>query len=168
VATLNTNVAANVVSPSNDFSNLNPRRISFRMGGMITGVAGLLMMPWKLLTDFNSYIFGWLVGYSGLLGPIAGIMIVDYFLIRKTKLDVNGLFQRNGPYEYRAGINMRAIGALAAGIVTALIGLVVPPVRWLYDYAWFAGFAIAGSVYYIAMRFDAARVPSTVAAEASE
>ncbi|HEX4229970.1 MAG TPA: NCS1 family nucleobase:cation symporter-1 [Bryobacteraceae bacterium] len=168
VATLNTNVAANVVSPSNDFSNLNPRRISFRMGGMITGVAGLLMMPWKLLTDFNSYIFGWLVGYSGLLGPIAGIMIVDYFLIRKTKLDVNGLFQRNGPYEYRAGINMRAIGALAAGIVTALIGLVVPPLRWLYGYAWFAGFAIAGSVYYIAMRFDAARVPSTVAAEASE
>ena len=168
VATLNTNVAANVVSPSNDFSNLNPRRISFRMGGMITGVAGLLMMPWKLLTDFNSYIFGWLVGYSGLLGPIAGIMIVDYFLIRKTDLDVNGLFQRNGPYEYRGGVNIRAIGALAAGIVTALIGLVVPPLRWLYDYAWFAGFAIAGSVYYVAMRFDAARMPSAVAAEASE
>jgi nucleobase:cation symporter-1, NCS1 family len=95
-------------------------------------------------------------------------MIVDYFLIRKTNLDVDGLFQRSGPYEYRGGVNMRAIGALATGIVTALIGLVVPPLRWLYDYAWFAGFAIAGSVYYVAMRFDAASVPSAVAAEASE
>jgi NCS1 family nucleobase:cation symporter-1 len=168
LATLNTNVAANVVSPSNDFSNLNPRRISFRMGGMITGVAGLLMMPWKLLTDFNSYIFGWLVGYSGLLGPIAGIMIVDYFLIRKTNLDLDGLFRRNGPYEYRGGVNVRAIAALAAGIFTALIGLIVPSLRWLYDYAWFAGFAIAGAVYYISTRFESSRLPSTVAAEAPE
>jgi NCS1 family nucleobase:cation symporter-1 len=168
VATLNTNVAANVVSPSNDFSNLNPRRISFRMGGMITGVAGLLMMPWKLLTDFNSYIFGWLVGYSGLLGPIAGIMIVDYFLIRKTNLDLDGLFRRNGPYEYLGGVNVRAIAALAAGIFTALIGLIVPSLRWLYDYAWFAGFAIAGAVYYISTRFESSRLPSTVAAEAPE
>src|SRR5882757_9160946 len=91
IATLNTNVAANVVSPSNDFSNLNPRLISFRTGGLITGVAGILMMPWKLLTDFNSYIFGWLVGYSGLLGPVAGIMIADYFLLRKTNLNVGSL-----------------------------------------------------------------------------
>ena len=83
VATLNTNVAANVVSPSNDFSNLNPRLISFRTGGLITGVVGVMMMPWKLLTDFQSYIFGWLVGYSGLLGPVAGIMITDYFLLRR-------------------------------------------------------------------------------------
>ncbi|MGC2659196.1 MAG: cytosine permease [Bryobacteraceae bacterium] len=168
VATLNTNVAANVVSPSNDFSNLNPRRISFRMGGMITGVAGILMMPWKLLTDFNSYIFGWLVGYSGLLGPIAGIMIVDYFLIRKKKLDVDALFQRRGPYEYRSGVNVKAMGALAVGIVTALIGAVVPPLRWLYDYAWFAGFAIAGALYYVSMRFESNRVTSPIAAEASE
>ena len=82
IATLNTNVAANVVSPSNDFSNLSPQRISFRTGGLITGVIGVLMMPWKLLSDFSTYIFGWLVGYSGLLGPIAGIMIADYFLVR--------------------------------------------------------------------------------------
>ncbi len=86
IATLNTNVAANVVSPSNDFSNLNPRLISFRTGGLITGVMGVLMMPWKLLTDFSSYIFGWLVGYSGLLGPIAGVMIADYFLVRRSRL----------------------------------------------------------------------------------
>src|SRR5205823_8236011 len=81
IATLNTNVAANVVSPSNDFSNLNPRLISFRTGGLITGVVGVMMMPWKLLSDFSAYIFGWLVGYSGLLWPIAGIMIVEYFLV---------------------------------------------------------------------------------------
>ena len=148
VATLNTNVAANVVSPSNDFSNLNPRLISFRTGGLMTGVAGLIMMPWKLLTDFNSYIFGWLVGYSGLLGPIAGVMIVDYFLIRGRQLDVVDLYRRGGPYEYRRGLNPRAIVSLAAGIVIALIGLVVPPLRWLYDYAWFVGFAVAGLVYY--------------------
>src|SRR6202166_3315319 len=96
VATLNTNVAANVVSPSNDFSNLNPRLISFRTGGLITGVIGILMMPWKLLTDFNSYIFGWLVGYSGLLGPIAGIMIADYFIVRGSNLKPDELYQRGG------------------------------------------------------------------------
>jgi hypothetical protein len=101
VATLNTNVAANVVSPSNDFSNLNPRLISFRTGGLITGVVGVLMMPWKLLTDFSSYIFGWLVGYSGLLGPIAGVMIADYFLVRRARLNVDDLYRRGGIYEYR-------------------------------------------------------------------
>jgi nucleobase:cation symporter-1, NCS1 family len=152
VATLNTNVAANVVSPSNDFSNLNPRLISFRTGGLITGIAGLLMMPWKLLTDFNSYIFGWLVGYSGFLGPIAGVMITDYFIVRKARLDVESLYRRNGVYEYRNGINPKALVALGAGVLVALCGLVVPPLRALYDYAWFAGFAVAGGVYWLAMR----------------
>ncbi|MBV9300836.1 MAG: NCS1 family nucleobase:cation symporter-1 [Acidobacteriaceae bacterium] len=152
VATLNTNVAANVVSPSNDFSNLNPRWISFRTGGLITGVAGLLMMPWKLLTDFNSYIFGWLVGYSGLLGPIAGVMITDYFLIRKTNLDLAALYTRGSVYEYRSGVNLRAIGALGTGVTVALCGLIVPSLRWLYDYAWFVGFAVAALVYWTAMR----------------
>jgi nucleobase:cation symporter-1, NCS1 family len=152
IATLNTNVAANVVSPSNDFSNLNPRLISFRTGGLITGVAGLCMMPWKLLTDFNSYIFGWLVGYSGFLGPIAGVMITDYFLVRRTKLDLQSLYQRGGAYEYRNGINPRALIALGAGVLVALCGLVVPALRWLYDYSWFVGFAVAGGVYLITMR----------------
>jgi nucleobase:cation symporter-1, NCS1 family len=152
IATLNTNVAANVVSPSNDFSNLNPRLISFRTGGLITGFAGLAMMPWKLLTDFNSYIFGWLVGYSGLLGPIAGVMITDYFFIRKTDLDVPSLYQRNGIYEYRKGMNPIAMFSLLAGIVVALGGLIVPSMRWLYDYAWFVGFAVAAVVYYVSMR----------------
>src|SRR5260370_15323842 len=92
IAPLNTNVAANVVSPSNDFSNLNPRLISFRTGGLITGVVGILMMPWKLMTDFSSYIFGWLGGYSGLLGPVAGVMIADYFLVRRSRLKVDDLY----------------------------------------------------------------------------
>ena len=112
IATLNTNVAANVVSPSNDFSNLNPRRISFRTGGLITGVMGVLMMPWKLLGDFSAYIFGWLVGYSGLLGPIAGIMIADYFILRQCVLDVDALYRSEGPYQYSRGIKLaRRLGA---------------------------------------------------------
>ena len=117
VATLNVNIGANVVSPSNDFSNLAPRLISFRTGGLITGFLGLAMMPWKLMSTFGSYIFGWLVGYSGLLGPVAGIMVADYFLIRGTHLDVASLYHRGGPYEYSRGFNPRAVVALVAGRV---------------------------------------------------
>jgi NCS1 family nucleobase:cation symporter-1 len=152
IATLNTNVAANVVSPSNDFSNLNPRRISFRTGGLITGVIGVAMMPWKLLGDFSDYIFGWLVGYSGLLGPIAGIMIADYFILRKCELDVDALYQADGRYAYTRGVNWNAIVALAAGIAVALVGLVVSALRWLYDYAWFVGFFVAGILYLLLMK----------------
>ncbi len=152
IATLNTNVAANVVSPSNDFSNLNPKRISFRTGGMITGIVGIMMMPWKLLGDFSAYIFGWLVGYSGLLGPIAGVMIADYFVVRSKHLEAGDLYRRNGQYEYESGFNYKAIAALAFGIVIALIGLAVPPLRWLYDYAWFVGFLASGALYIILMR----------------
>jgi NCS1 family nucleobase:cation symporter-1 len=152
VATLNTNVAANVVSPSNDFSNLNPRLISFRTGGLITGVIGISMMPWKLLSDYNAYIFGWLVGYSGLLGPIAGVMIADYFVVRKQVLDPGDLYCRNGIYEYANGWNGRAVLSLAAGVALALVGLAVPPLKWLYDYAWFVGFAVSAAVYIAAMR----------------
>jgi NCS1 family nucleobase:cation symporter-1 len=152
VATLNTNVAANVVSPSNDFSNLNPKRISFRTGGMITGVVGILMMPWKLMGDFSAYIFGWLVGYSGLLGPVAGVMIADYFIVRREKLVVDDLYRRGGEYEYSNGFNYKAIVALVCGVAIALIGLAVPSLRWLYDYAWFVGFFTAGGVYTALMR----------------
>ncbi len=147
VATLNVNIGANVVSPSNDFSNLAPRYISFRTGGLITGFLGLAMMPWKLMSSFGSYIFGWLIGYSGLLGPVAGIMIADYFVLRRTRLDVDSLYRRNGAYEYSHGINPRALVALAAGVVVALIGLVIPPLRFLYDYAWFIGFFVAFAIY---------------------
>ena len=152
LATLNTNVAANVVSPSNDFSNLRPSLISFRTGGLITGVAGILMMPWKLLHDFSSYIFGWLVGCSALLGPIAGIMICDYYLVRRRQIVVGDLYRRGGAYEYLHGFNPGAILALVAGVAIALIGLAVPPLRWLYDYAWFVGFLISGGLYFLLMR----------------
>src|ERR1700712_3607465 len=96
IATLNTNVAANVVSPSNDFSNLNPRLISFKTGGLITGLLGIVMMPWKLLATADTYIFDWLIGYSALLGPIAGIMVIDYWVLRKTELDGVDLYRVNG------------------------------------------------------------------------
>ncbi len=151
VATLNVNIAANVVSPSNDFSNLAPRLISFRTGGMITGFLGLAMMPWKLMETFGSYIFGWLVGYSGLLGPVAGIMVADYFLVRGTKLDTYSLYRRGGIYEYRRGINPVALIALVIGIVAALIGRFIPAVAFLYDYAWFIGFFLSGVLYYLMM-----------------
>jgi NCS1 family nucleobase:cation symporter-1 len=152
LATLNTNVAANVVSPSNDFSNLRPSLISFRTGGLITGIVGILMMPWKLLADFSSYIFGWLVGCSAFLGPIAGIMICDYYLVRRRNLVVTDLYRRRGLYEYRNGFNPNAMIALATGVVVALIGLAVPPLRWLYDYAWFVGFFISGGLYFLLMQ----------------
>ena len=151
IATLNTNVAANVVSPSNDFSNLNPRLISFRTGGLITGVIGILMMPWKLLANADRYINGWLVGYSGLLGPIAGIMIADYFIVRKRSLSVDALYRRGGIYEYSSGFNYKALIALALGVCLALVGLRVESLRWLYDYAWFVGFLISAGAYCLLM-----------------
>lgn len=155
VATLNVNIGANVVSPSNDFSNLYPRLISFRTGGLITGFLGLAMCPWKLLATPDAYIFGWLVGYSGLLGPVAGIMVADYFLIRKTELDVNSLYHRNGAYHYTKGINPRAVAALVLGVATALVGLFVASLHFLYDYAWFVGFIAAGAVYVALMKWAA-------------
>jgi NCS1 family nucleobase:cation symporter-1 len=110
------------------------------------------MMPWKLMATFGSYIFGWLVGYSGLLGPVAGIMVTDYFFIRGKRLDVDSLYHRGGPYEYKSGVNPRAIVALVTGVFIALIGLRVPSLRWLYDYAWFVGFGTSALVYLILMR----------------
>ncbi len=147
VATLNVNIGANVVGPSNDFANLAPRLISFRTGGLITGFLGLAMMPWKLMATFGSYVFGWLVGYSGLLGPVAGIMIADYFILRHTRLDTYSLYRRGGRYEYRNGFNPAAIVALILGVIAALIGRFVPNLAFLYDYAWFIGFFLSGGIY---------------------
>lgn len=152
IATLTTNIAANVVSPANDFANLWPRKISFVTGGLITAVLGIVMMPWKLLSDFGTYIFGWLIGYSSFLGPIAGILIADYFLIRRTHMSVKDLYVRGGAYEYRSGFNMKALIALVAGVTIALIGLVVEEVRFLYDYAWFVGFGVSFVVYLVLMK----------------
>ena len=152
MATLNVNIGANVVSPSNDFSNLAPRYISFRTGGLITGFLGLAMMPWRLMASFGSYIFGWLVGYSGLLGPVAGIMVADYFVLRHRRLEVAELYKANGFYTYNAGFNPKAIAALVVGVVAALIGLFVPGLRPLYDYAWFVGFFLSAAVYLFLVR----------------
>jgi nucleobase:cation symporter-1, NCS1 family len=143
IATLNVNVAANVVSPANDFSNLYPRRISFLMGGLITCVLGLLMQPWKLLASYGNFIFGWLVGYSGFLGPIAGVLVADYFVVKCKQIKVADLYRRGGAYEFTGGFNLRAIAALAAGIVVALIGLEITALRVLYNYAWFVGFGVS-------------------------
>ncbi len=161
IATVSVNIAANVVSPANDFANLSPRRISFKTGGLITGVLGILMMPWKILQSAGSYIFTWLIGYSALLGPIAGIMVVDYWLVRKTELDVAELYRPNGRYK---GINWIAVVALIAGIAPNVPGFLhvaglatVPQIfDDLYVYAWFTGFVIGGLVYWVGMRRRAA------------
>jgi len=158
IATLSTNIAANVVSPANGFSNLAPRWISFRMGGFITCVIGIVIMPWYLLETSQGYIFTWLIGYSALLGPIAGIMLCDYFVLRRTRLDAQALYDEHGPY---AGVNWRAIIALVVavapnvpGFVNAATGKAHFPAFFdsIYSYAWFIGVAIAMVVYYILMR----------------
>lgn len=157
VATISTNIAANVISPANDFANCAPRLISFRTGAVITGVIGILIMPWKLLASADTYVFNWLVGYSGLLGPIAGIMVVDYWLIRHRELDVADLYRVDGRY---AGVNWIAMAALAAGVAPNLVGFLRSlkvlgggPDGWdaVYPYAWFTGFIVAALVYRLAM-----------------
>ena len=157
VATLATNIAANVVSPANDFANLWPSKISFRTGGFITGFIGILIQPWRLVSDPTGYIFTWLVGYSALLGAIGGILICDYYVIRKTRLDLVKLYERTGPYWYKEGWNPAAVIALACGILPNLPGFLgtikVAKVSefWmsLYSYAWFVGFGISFGVYWV-------------------
>jgi nucleobase:cation symporter-1, NCS1 family len=151
LATLNVNIGANVVSPANDFSNLWPRKINFRAGGVITCLMGIILMPWKLLSSYSTFIMGWLGGYAAFLGPVAGIMICDYFVIRRRVLQVEDLYLRNGAYEYAKGFNWRALAALALGAGIALSGLVIPSLRFLYDYSWFVGFAVAFLAYYATM-----------------
>jgi NCS1 family nucleobase:cation symporter-1 len=163
ISTLATNIAANIVSPANDFANLAPARISFRTGGLITGVIGILIMPWKLIADPGGYIFTWLVGYSSLLGPVGGIMITDYYLIRRQQLSVAGLYDAKGVYAFRGGFNRRAVVSLLLGILPNVPGFlvtigVVSAGRlpgWLvgmYGYAWFTGFFVAGGSYWLMMR----------------
>jgi NCS1 family nucleobase:cation symporter-1 len=162
LATLATNLAANVVSPANDFSNLWPSRITFRIGGLITGIIGILIQPWKLVSDPSGYIFTWLLGYSALLGPIGGILICDYFVIRRTRLNPIQLYLRDGQYFYGSGFNPAAIVALVLGIAPNVPGFlgtikvldpatVGPLLMHLYSYAWFVGFYISFVVYWVWM-----------------
>jgi len=162
IATLATNIAANVVSPANDFANVAPRYISFRTGGLITGIVGIVMMPWKLIADPNGYIYAWLIAYSALLGPVGGIMIADYFVLRKRRLNLAALYSEKGEYRYWKGVNPAAVAAFVIGVLPSLPGLLAN-IKWvnttwiphvllgLYDYAWFIGFGL-GFFVYIALR----------------
>lgn len=163
LATMTTNLAANVVAPANGFSNIAPRLISFKTGGYITAGLGIAIMPWKLLESAGSYLFVWLVGYSSLLGPIAGILVADYFAVRRCRLEIAALYRRGDVYEYSRGWNRRALVALLLGVAPSLpgfltaVGLVdgAPAglVR-LYDYAWFVGAFTSGIAYYLLMRLN--------------
>lgn len=169
VATLSTNLAANVVSPANALVNLSPQRISFRTGSMITAGLGIAIFPWKLIESSAGYIFTWLIGYSALLGPIGGILIVDYYLIRRTELDSDGLYRHDGPYGYRGGYNWAAFVALAVGVLPNVPGFLeiagvvedVPTFfSTIYTYAWFVGLPLAGVVYWLLMRRFPVQAPS--------
>lgn len=163
LSTLATNIAANIVSPANDFANLAPSKIDFKIGGYITGIIGLLIFPWKLIADPNGYIFTWLIAYSALLGPIGGIMIVDYFFIRKKTLNVKDMYEQNGEYTYKKGFNYFAIIAMIVGILPNIPGFLTTTkvldenavwswLSGLYHYAWFVGFILSGVVYYFLMQ----------------
>ncbi len=161
ISTLATNIAANIVSPANDFAHLAPQKISFRTGGYITGVIGILIFPWKLIADPNGYIFTWLIAYSSLLGPVGGIMIADYYFLRKQHLKLNDLYSSKGIYTYKNGFNNRAIVALLAGILPNVPGFLIAIkvmdatsfpgwIGHLYNYAWFVGFIVSAVVYWVA------------------
>jgi len=163
ISTLATNIAANIVSPANDFSNLSPQKINFRTGGYITGIIGILIFPWKLIADPNGYIFTWLIAYSSLLGPVGGIMIVDYYVIRKKNLVAEDLYRHDGVYGYKNGFNTMAIVALLLGILPNVPGFLLQIkvlnadafpewINHLYHYAWFVGFGVSGFVYLLLMK----------------
>lgn len=147
VATLAVNIAANVVSPANDFANAFPRIIGFKTGGLITGIVGIAIQPWRLLADPSGYIYTWLLGYSGGLGSIAGVLIADYWIVRRKTLRLEDLYLTNGVYRYSSGWHVPGVLATLGGCAAAWGGLVVPVMRPLYDYAWFVGFGVAFAVY---------------------
>jgi nucleobase:cation symporter-1, NCS1 family len=158
VATIAVNIAANVVSPANDFANAFPRLISFKTGGLITGLLGIAIQPWKLLADPSGYIYTWLLGYSGGLGSIAGVLVADYWLVRRRELQLEDLYLADGIYR---GWNGRAIAATALGCALAWGGLVVPALKPLYDYAWFVGFFVAAAAHLALARPRAVRELAT-------
>lgn len=152
IATLSVNIAANVVSPANDFANAFPRWITFSRGGLITGLLGIVMQPWRLLADPTGYIFNWLVGYSGGLGAIAGVMIADYWLVRKAQLNLADLYRSQGVYTYLGGWNFCAVIATLLGCGLAWGGIFLDVLKPLYNYAWFVGFFASGFTYLILMK----------------
>ncbi|MRW91534.1 nitrate reductase [Duganella sp. FT80W] len=163
IDTVSVNLAANLVGPAYDFSSLAPKQISYKVGGYITATIAILMMPWKILESTQGYIFTWLVGYSALLGPIAGVLIVDYYLVRKTELNVTELYREDGQYSYGKGWNMAAVAAFVVGVLPNIPGFLnaafpasFPDVsvafKTIYTYAWFVGLAISAVVYGVMMK----------------
>ena len=171
-AQLTTNMAANVVSPANDFSNLSPKRINYVKGGLITAVIGILMMPWRLYSDAAAYIFTWLIGYSSLMGALGGILIADYWIVRKQQLSVRDLFLLNGRYTYSNGINWRAIAALLIAVLPVVPGFINAATTpggqianpsifdKFYTYAWFVTFILSFTAYLVLMRTRPADAPA--------
>jgi NCS1 family nucleobase:cation symporter-1 len=162
IAQISTNMAANVVSPANDFSSLAPRRISYVTGGVITALLGIAMMPWRLYADASAYIFTWLLGYSSLMGAIGGVLIADYWVIRRQRLSPGDLFKLDGIYTYVNGVNYRAVAALVIAVLPVVPGFVRAATTpggtvanpsfldALYTYAWFVTFAL-GFVLHLAL-----------------
>ncbi|MBL8605461.1 MAG: NCS1 family nucleobase:cation symporter-1 [Myxococcales bacterium] len=158
IATLAVNIAANVVSPANDFANAFPKYIDFKRGGLLTGVIGIAMCPWKLLADPSGYIFKWLLGYSGGLGSIAGVLIADYWLLRRKQLVLADLYRPRGSYDYGTplGTNWVAVGATALGCALAWAGAIFDSLKVFYDYAWFVGAFVSAGAYYLGMKLKPA------------
>jgi NCS1 family nucleobase:cation symporter-1 len=166
ISTLATNIAANIVSPANDFAHIAPSKINFKIGGYITGIIGILIMPWKLIADPSGYIFTWLIAYSGLLGPIGGIMIVDYYFINNKNLVLGDLYKLKGIYTFKNGFNLIAVLALILGVLPIIPGFLIQIKiiekelvwNWLagmYNYAWFVGFFISGFFYWLLSKKNA-------------
>ena len=173
VDTISVNLAANLVGPAFDFSSLYPRGISYKAGGYITAVIAVAMMPWKILASTHGYIFTWLVGYSALLGSVAGILIVDYYHVRRTVIDVPGLYREQGSgYHYRGGWNPIAIGAFLIGVLPCLPGFLHAALPGafpgmnafldgIYSYAWFVALGLSAAAYALGMRLSG-KVDQTV------
>ncbi len=156
LATLSTNIAANVIAPANAFANAFPRRMGFREGGLLTAVIGILICPWWLLDEIS----GLLIFVSGLLGPVLGILIADYFVVRRLKLDLRELFNPEGIYSFGNGFNPAAMVALVLGVGTALLGYWVPALHWFYTLSWFSGFGVSAVLYVVLMRGRVASSPT--------
>ncbi|MBT8233202.1 MAG: hypothetical protein HKO66_11220, partial [Saprospiraceae bacterium] len=148
IATLSTNIAANVIAPANAFSNLNPKKISFKMGGLITGIIGIIICPWYLMDQISNI----LIFISGLLGPVLGIMLSDYYLVRNMEIPLDELYKEEGKFKYYKGFNIAAMIALVLGVIVAIIGYYIPSLDALYKLSWFTGFIVSFVAYYLLMK----------------
>jgi NCS1 family nucleobase:cation symporter-1 len=156
IATLTTNIAANIVAPANAIANLSPQRITARVGGLIAATIGVVILPWKLLDAYQT----WLITYSGLLGAVGGVIVCDYLVVRRGQLQVGDLYAEGGAYWYDMGVNRRGMIAMGTGALVALLGLLHPSVRFLFNGAWFSAALVAFVLYAVLMRSIA--VPTAI------